>query len=164
MWPYSLKLVFLIELLETIVISRSLSFKKQNKQTKETQNKPPPLCANFLAMTSEFHSSWYCVLFSWRYLSNLINKTRLHEGWPVHMKTKCKDQGDTCDCRTLTEKKRTWFQWECHCSHLDSWWRRCPRLHYPTHNKSMIFQGSFSQPKSRGKEGKECKVPDFLKP
>lgn len=38
-------------------------------------------------------------------MSNLINKTRLYEGWPVHMKTKCKDQGDTCDCRTLTEKR-----------------------------------------------------------
>lgn len=35
----------------------------------------------------------------------MINKTRLYEGWPVHMKTQCKDQGDTRDCTTLTEKR-----------------------------------------------------------
>lgn len=35
----------------------------------------------------------------------MINKTRLCEGWLVHMKTQCKDQGDTRDCTTLTEKR-----------------------------------------------------------
>lgn len=104
MWPYSLKLVFLIELLETIVMSRSRSFKKQKTKNKQTNKKKPPTsCANFPAMTFEFHSSWCCV-FSWRYLSNLI-KTRLCEGWPVHMKTQCKDQGDTRDCTTLRKKE-----------------------------------------------------------
>lgn len=160
MWPYSLKLVFLIELLETIVMSRSRSFKKQKTKNKQTNKKKPPTsCANFPAMTFEFHSSWCCV-FSWRYLSNLIKTRSVRDGRYI-WKHNARIRGTLVIVQHYG-KKRMWFQWECHCLHLDSWGRRCPRLHYPTHNKSMIFQGSFSQPKSRGKEGMNIKCQIFL--
>ena len=55
---------------------RATELKNNNSHN---NNKPPTTCVNFPAMTSESHSSWCCV-FSWRYLSNLITKTRLDEG------------------------------------------------------------------------------------